>query len=245
MNLIFSIIFAAAPVTAGNPEPVSVSSAVPMELAVDTFEEDAEDVWTKVRRLMSETKLKKYTREINLALAKHEPDAAQKALDGMLRDFPEIGKQEPHAVEYQQGRIDFWRKDFKGAYEEFDKVVKAMSKKYPKGVPPGGKYSELNTAFMSDAYFCRGAALLQLRNYPQAILDFDKAIATSQVPAAFRQLNKGRALIQMRKFKEAAGAYEAAAKIDPDWVKKEEDTAWICRVMAANGHKPEVCQSGK
>jgi len=245
MEIVFMLMFAALPAIAADSAPVSVSSSVPMQMREESFESDAEDVWTKVRRLILESKREKYGREINTAMLNHDPDAAQKALDGMLRDFPEIKEQQPHAIEYHQGGIYYWRKDYNNAYNEFDKVLKAMKKQYPNGIPRGGKYSELNTYFLADAYFGRGAAALQLKNYGQAVADFDKAIAISPRPETFRQVNKGRALIQLGKFKEAAKAYDEAGKLDIEWARKEEDTVWICRIMSAHGLYPTPCPSKK
>lgn len=244
MKLIITIIFAAFPVLA-ETKPVPQDYPIPMETAVGSFENDVDDTWDKIRRLMGESRLKKYGRELNAAISKHDAVSAQKYLDGMISDFPEIKTKEPHAIEYHQGNINFWKKDFEGAYKEFDKVVKALEQKYAKGIPPGGKYSEVNSAFMGDAYFGRGASLMQMKEYASAAADMDKAISITPYKKAYMHMNKCRALFQLKKYKDAAAALDAGYAINPAVVDKAADREIICGTLLENDCKPKACAKVK
>lgn len=212
-----------------------------MEIAVGSFEEEVDSVSSKLRRLMWESRRESYGRQINNAIATRDPDAAQKALDGLVREYPELKKQEPHAIEYHQGNIAFWRGDLKSAYSEFDKAIKALEQEYPNGVPPGGQYSDMNASFLSGLYFSRGATQMHQGQFAKAILDMDKAISVSPKPIAYMQVNKCRALIALKKYKEATESFELAYKIDSQWAMNTKDKSLICETLAKNSFQPQPC----
>ena len=241
MKLLLILILTGLPAAANDGRSVPQNVAVPMETAIGDFEGDVSDTWAKLRALMGESRREKYGWEINSAIAKRDPGSAQSALDGMLREFPEIKKEEPHAIEYHQGLIYFWGRNFDNAYREFDKLVKALEQKYPHGIPAGGKYSAINTSFMAEAYFNRGAVEMQTRAYARAVTDIDKAFAL--LPKAYMQVNKCRALLPLKKYKEAAEAYDLAYKIDPKWAESAEDRSRMCEALLKNGLQPQPCLS--
>lgn len=239
MKLLLTLLLAGLPAAAKDSKPVPQDFPVPMETAVRNFEDDVADASAKIRQLMAESRLKGYGWQINYAIAQHDPETAQKALDNMIREFPEIKKEEPHAIEYHQGLIYFWRKDFDAAYKGFDKIINALELKYPNGIPPGSKYYSVNTSFMAEAYFNRGATEMQLRAFARAVVDIDKAFAL--MPKAYMQVNKCRALLPLKKYKEAAAAYELAYKIDSKWAKSAEDRPRMCEALLKNGFQPKPC----
>lgn len=231
----------ASPSFAADNKPAPQDLAVPMEISVGSFEEDADGVWDKVRRLIGESRVKQYGRAVTQAIAKRDPVTAQRALDEMLQKYPEIRDKEPQAIEYHQGNINFWKKDFEGAYSEFDKVVRALEKQYPNGVPPGRKYSEINAYFMSDAYFGRAATLLQLKKYPGAVEDLDKAIAVTPHKRAVLYVNRCRALFKLKEYAAAAESLDRAYLVTPMMVDNAQDRNYLCQVFAEKGVQSKAC----
>lgn len=241
MKSLLMAIVIASPCSAADIKSAPQDLAVPMEVSATSFEEDADGVWDKVRRLMGESRVKQYGRAVTRAIAKHDPVTAQQALDEMLQKYPEIKDKEPQAIEYHQANINFWKKDFEGAYGEFDKVVRALEKQFPSGVPPGGKYSEVNAYFMSDAYFGRAATLLQLKKYPGAVEDLDKAIAVTPHKRAVLYVNKCRALFKLKEYAAAAEALDHAYGVTPMMVDNAQDRNYLCQVFSEKGVQAKAC----
>ncbi len=245
MKSLLIAMFIASPAFAAENKPAPRDLAVPMEVSVGSFEEDAAGVWDKVRQLIGESRTKRYGREISKAIAKHDPVSAQRALDEMLKNNPEIKTKEPYAINYHQGNINFWKKDFKGAYKEYSTIVKALELKYPNGVPPGGKYSEINAYFMSDAYFGRAASLLQLKKYPEAVEDLDKAISVTPHKRAALYVNKCRALFKMKEYGAAAESLDLAYGVTPIAVDSAQDKKHICEIFAQKSVQSKACSQEK
>lgn len=245
MKSLLIAIFLASPALAAENEPVPQELAVPMEISVGSFEEDSGGVWEKVRGLIGESRVKRYGREITKAIAKHDPVTAQTALDEMLKNHPEIKTKEPQAIEYHQGNINFWKKDFEGAYKEYSSIVKALELAYPNGVPPGSKYSEINAYFMSDAYFGRAASLLQLKKYPESVENLDKAILVTPHKRAALYVNKSRALFKMKEYGAAAESLDLAYAVTPAVVASAQDKAYICETFAKKGVQSKACAQKK
>lgn len=229
------------PAAANDAAPALKAYPVPMEAAVGSFEGDVSETWAKVRRLMRESRLKEYAWGISNAIARRNSKSAQAALDKMVRDFPDVAKEEPHAIEYHQGLIHFWKKDFDAAYLEFDKVLKGMEREYPNGIPPGAPYAAVNTSFMADAYFARGATAMQFGSFKRAVADIEKTISMSPRPKAYMYGNKCRALLPLKMYKEASEAYDSAYKINPKWVERAEDRTRTCDILLKNGLQPQAC----
>ncbi len=244
MKIIVIILLVGSPIFAAEPQPKTPETAVPMEMPATSFEEDVDDAWDKIRRLLLESKRDKYGKEINRALARHDATAAQSALDGLIKDFPEVLKQQPFAIKYHQGNIAFWKRDFRTAYSELNLLVTTLERKYPNGIP-AGKYAETNTSFMSDAYFGRGATQMQLGRYLEAVSDMDKAqslvLPKYSTIKAYIPLNKCRALIKLKNYNAAAEAFGLAYKLNPLVAEKAEDKDYICGSLAKNGLRPKPC----
>lgn len=228
---------------AESPAVQTTTTTVPMDVEIDTFDEDMESVSEKIRQLIFASRMKKQVRKISVALSNHDPDAAQKALDELVQGYPELKKDEPLAIDFHQSSINFWRKDFQGAYKGFDEAIKSLEKDYPKGFPQD-KYWKANTAFMADLYFGRAASSLHQGKPQQAVQDFDKAISTTSSPKASLYGNKCRALLQMKKYKEASETLDLAYGISSKWVEAAEDSDTICKTLKKNGFQPKACSSG-
>src|SRR3989339_2182703 len=186
MESLLVILLVVSPVFSNDGKAVDQDSPVPMNIGVggSSFDEEVESTYAKIRRLIWESRAKKQVRRISEAIANRDPESAQKELDTLVRECPELKKQEPQAIEYHQGNINFWRGDFKGAYEQFNNAIKTIEQEYPNGLPRGDKYSDRNIFFMGQLYFSRGATLLHQQKYEQAIQDFNKAMLVSQ-PRAY------------------------------------------------------------
>jgi len=246
MKLLLTIMLASSPAIAGDSKTIPQESPALMDIEVGNFEEDAEDVYSKLRRLMFTSREKRQVWEIGKALTNRDTESAQKALDTLVREYPELKKEEPQAIVFHQATINFWRGDLSGAYEGFNKAIKELEQIFPNGVvPQGHKYWKENTSFMSKLYFGRGATELHQRKYAQAILDIDKAISVSPEPRAYMQFNKCRALLRLNQYKEAAEAYTLAYKIDSTWAVNVEDKVGICTLLGKNGFQPQPCPPKK
>jgi len=239
MKSILLSLMIAVPVAANGEYPAGAPEPVLMELESQTFEVEAETAYQKLKRMLRESRREKYVRNITLAVARRDTEAAQKALDELVAEYPEVVRNEPNSIRYHQGGIHFWRKDFEEAYKEMDAVVSSLERKYPKGIPAGGKYSEINAMFMSDAYFARGAAAMQLSRFAQAAGDFKKAF--SLAPKAYIPLNMCRALLRLGKRKEAAEAYDLAFSMNAPTAEKAEDRGYICGMLSKNEPLPKAC----
>lgn len=244
MSLLLTIMLAVSPAIANDSKAVPTQgSPVLADEPVGNFEEEAESVFERLRRLMFTSHEKKQVRKIDEALAKHDPASAQKALDTLLREYPELKKDEPQAVEFHQANIDFWRGDFNSAYTKFDAAIKELEKIYPNGIVPAGPYQENNSSFLAELYLSRGVTALNQHKYAQAILDIDKAIAVSPKPWAYMQINKCRAHLRLKQYKESAEAYSLAYKLNPAWSANAENKEEFCATLEKNGFHPQPCQS--
>lgn len=241
MRMLFTIMLAVSPVYSGDTKAVPQDSPVPMEMESTTFEDDVDSASAKILRWITESRERRQVRRIREALVNRDTKSAQEALDTLVRDFPEIKEQEPQAIRFHQGNINFWKRDLDGAYKEYDEAIKALEQEYPKGFPPGN-YLDNNKSFMADLYFGRGATQLHRRKYPEAIADINKAMLTYQ-PRAYMMVNKCRAFLRLKKYKEAADAYNAAYKINSEKALEAEDKADICTLLEKNSFRPLPCVS--
>jgi len=242
MKLILTLLLVVSPAMADDSKAIPQDSPALMGIDVGDFEEDAESVYSKLRRLMFESREKRQVRRINEAIAKRDPEAAQKELDTLVRDYPDLKKEGAEAIGFHQATINFWRGDLNGAYEGFDKAVKEVERRFPSdSVPRDHKYWKENMHFLAKLYFGRGATELHQRRYPQAILDIDKAISISPEPLAYMQFNKSRALLRMKQYKKAAEAFDLAYKIDSNWTTNIEDKGEVCMLLGKNGYHPQAC----
>ena len=243
MKIILMLIFAALPAAAADKaqsqatEPAEL--AVPMELDSSSFNDDAESISAKIRRLIGESRKQKLVREMNSA--QKDPAAAQKAMDTLASEDPAIKKEQPHVFEYYQGSIDFWKKDFEKAYVNFHTAIKTFNEKYPAGIPQG-KFYEHNAAFVSDLYMGRGTTAMFLKEDAQAVKDMDTAISVSPKPRAYMHVNKTRALIRLKKYQEASAAYDKAYELDSKWTAASSDRAAVCVIFGKKGLQPQACQ---
>ncbi|HOI41331.1 MAG TPA: hypothetical protein PK523_00165 [Elusimicrobiales bacterium] len=239
MKTILLSLLIAFPAAAHGESRTEVPELIPMELESQSFEVEAETAYQKLKRMLRESRHARCVRNITLAIARRDHEAAQKALDELVAEYPESVRNEPNAIRYHQGSIYFWRKDFENAYKEMDTVVGYLEHKYPKGIPAGGKYSEINAMFMSDAYFARGAAAMQMSRFAQAAGDFEKAFRLA--PKAYIPLNLCRALLRLGKRKEATEAYDQAYSMHAPTAENAEDRGYICGMLAKNDPLPKAC----
>jgi tetratricopeptide (TPR) repeat protein len=243
MKTILILMLAALPASAADAVPAQPAEqaelAVPMELDSSSFNDDAESISAKIRRMIGESRKEKLVREMNSA--QKDPAAAQKALDIIAKEDPEMKKEQPHVFEYYQGSIDFFQRDFDKAYDNFDNAIKTFHEKYPGGIPQG-KYYEHNAAFVADLYMGRGTTAMFLKQDAEAVKDINRAILTSPKPRAYMQVNKSRALIRLKKYKEASEAYDRAYEVDPKWTASSSDRATVCAILAKKGFQPQACQ---
>lgn len=246
MKLFLIILLAAAPVIAADTKAPAQNTPPAVDVPVGTFEEDSEDIWEKIRRMIFESRQRKQVRRIDDALRRHNPNEAQEALDTLLKEFPELKEQEPQAVQYHQANIDFWRGDFKTAYAAYDTAIKELEEIYPNGnVPRGKPYWENNASFLAELYLDRGVTAMNQQKYQQAVTDIDKAITVSPTPRAYMHINKCRALVQLNQYKEAADAYNQAYKFNPKWAANSENRDEFCAVLAKNNFPAIACQQRK
>ena len=240
MKLILIIILAALPVSAAQDNAAEQELAIPVQLDSSSFDNDVASVSEKLRRLMWESRREKYFREINNS--QWDPGAAQAALDALAKESPELKKAEPHTFEYQQGRISLFKRDYAGAYEEFDSAIKALEEKYPNGIPPKGQYYENNASFMADLYMGRGVVKLCLGHTGEAMRDMNKAVFVSPRARAYMQSERCRALILLKRYQEATAAYDMAYSLDSKWPSKSGYHGKICETLGKRGFQPQACR---
>lgn len=240
MKSLLIIILAALPAAAQNTA-VPQEMAVPVQLDSSAFDNDVEGVSEKIRRLIWESRRDKMFRELNSV--QNDPELAQKSLDTLTKEYPEIKKEQLRAFEYHQGRISLFKRDYKGAYGEFDTALRALEEKYQGGTPPQGKYYAINAAFMSDLYMGRGVSLMCLGKDQEALKDMNRAIMLSPKARAYMQAERARALIRLRKYQEASEAYDNAYHTDPKWAGTSGYQAQICGALAKKGFQPQACKA--
>lgn len=220
--------------------PPPIPAAVPAGTIVGDFDEDAETVYERLRRLMLDSRRDNYLTDMDQAIARRDPGAAQKAMDALDKEFPELRKEEPDAFSYHQGGIDFWKGDMAKAYEDFDGTLRRLERKYKKGIPPG-PYATRNAYFMSTVYFSRGSTELQMGRYSDAVSDIEKAIKLCPKRKAYMFANECWAFLLLGKYPEAAGAYDSALEIDRKFTIAAERSSGFCRRFPAGEAKPKVC----
>lgn len=240
MKLLITLILAAAPVYSAEAVPAPQEMSIQVEMDPGDFSADAEGVSVKVRRLISESRRERQIREVNSP--RRDPEAAQRALDALAAESPELVKSEPHSFSFHQGSIQFWRGDIAGANKYFDSALKLLMKKYPQGVPQG-KFAEKNTAFVSDIYMGRGTTAMMLGRDADAIKDMTRAIDAAPRPKAFLYYNRCRALVRSKQYKEAAADLDAAFRIDAGLTRTTGDRSKICAILSKNGLQSQACQS--
>ena len=245
MKLLIMMMLAMQPVSANNNKPVVKQEyVVPADAQGGYFEENAEGVFEKVWRWLFGSSREKDLRRIYAELSAHDPVAAQNALDTLVRDCPELKNDEPQAIKYHQGMINFWKGDLDGAYKELDEAIKELEPEFHRGFARG-KYWERNTNFMAKLYFSRGVTLLRQKKYQPALADIDLASHTSTQPRAYLYLNKCRALLMLKRYKDAAAEFDLAYRTNPTWVSDTEDKASICAILSQNDFKPQPCVPAK
>lgn len=240
MKLILTLMLAALPAAAAEDNTSLQELAVPVQLDSSAFDSNVESVSEKIRRLIWESRRDKNFREVNNSA--RNPEAAQTALDTLTKEYPELKKEEPHAFEYQQGRIWLFKKDYDGAYKEFDSALKALETKYSNGLPPQGPYYENNASFMADLYMGRGVTKICKGMVDEAIKDINRGILISPKPRAYMQSERCRALVLLKRYQEASAAYDVAFGIDHDWPSKSGYHAKICEALGKKGFQPKACQ---
>lgn len=241
MKLLITLILAAAPVYATEAAPVPQEMSVQVEMDPGDFSADAEGVSVKVRRLISESRRDRQIRELNSP--RRDPEAAQRALDALAAESPELAKKEAHSFSFHQGSIQFWRGDIAGANKYFDTALQLLMKKYPDGVPQG-KFAEKNASFVSDIYMGRGTTAMILGRDADAIKDMTRAIEVTPRPKAFLHYNRCRALVRTKQYKAAAADLDAAYRIDAGLTQTSGDRVKICAILSKNGLQSQACQSG-
>lgn len=241
MKKILMMALLAAPPGVNGTAPVQEVPALEVPAGVGGFEDDIADVSAKLRDEMRKIRLKGSAATVSEAIRKHDPNAAQQALDQMIKEFPEISGRESAGVWRYQGQIYFWKGDLEKAYDEFDRVVKVSERVYPEGI----RLSRENFAevvFISDAYFSRGSVALQKNLYELALKDIDSAIKLR--PAFYMYHAKTQALFGLKKYKAAAAAYDLAYKMNPK-VAVSPDNKIICGGLGKNGISAAACSSEK
>lgn len=239
MKSLLVLILAALPAAAQN-NAVPQEMAVPVQLDSSAFNNDVESVSEKIRRLIWESRRDKMLRELNSS--QNDPELAQKSLDTLAKEYPELKKEQPRAFEYHQGRISLFKRDYKGAHAEFDTALRILEEKYQGGNPPQGKYYAINAAFMSDLYMGRGVSLMCLGKDQEALKDMNRAIMLSPKARAYMQAERARALIRLRKYQEASDAYDTAYHTDPKWAASSGYQGQICSALAKKGLQPQACK---
>ncbi len=241
MKLLFTLMFAVLPAAANDGKAVAQNVPVPVEIEVGNFEADVEDTWGILRKLMGQSRAKTYIGKVTEDLRKRDLKSAQTNLDTMVKEFPELKETQGHVIQVYQGQISFWNRDYKSAYKSFNGVVLYIERLFPKGVKPED-LDDGDRDFVAGTYFGRGATEIQLRKYEWAVADIDKAFAL--IPKAYMQLNKCRALLQLKRFGDAAAAYELTYKMDPK-TTESEDKNRICEKFAKNGLQPKPCEKSE
>ena len=245
MKLLILLMLVMPPVSANDNKPVTKQEyVIPVDAQGNYFEDRPDSVFEKVWRWLFGSKREKNLRRIYAELAAHDPVAAQNALDTLVRDNPELKSNEPQAIKYHQGMINFWKGDLDGAYKELNEAIKELEPEFHKGFARN-KYWERNTNFMARLYFSRGITLLRQKKYQPALADIDLASHVSTQPRAYLYLNKCRALLMLKRYNDATAAFDRAYSTNPTWVSGAEDKASICAVLIQNGFKPQLCVPAK
>lgn len=237
MKLILTLMLAVLPAAASDTKAVAQSVPVPTEIEVGNFENDVETTWGILRKLMGQSRAKTYISNVNTDIRKRDLKSAQGNLDKLVKEFPELKETQGHVIQVYQGMISFWGRDYKAAYESLNKGVLRIERLFPNGVKPED-LDDGDRDFVAGSYFGRGAAEIQLGKYEWAVADIDKAFLF--IPKAYMQLNKCRALLQMKRFEEAAAAYELTYKMDPK-TTESEDKNRICEKFGKNDLHPSPC----
>ncbi len=237
---LISVMPASAAVRETVEQPVPQELAIPMDMDSSSFEGDIESVSQKLKRLLFETRRQQMIRAVNSP--QRDPDAAQRALASLEKENPELLKEQPHAFSFMRGGISFWKKDFSGAYANYDAAVRSFNTKYPAGIPGGQSY-EKNASFVSEMYMGRGTSAMFIGRNEEAVADMDKAIRIAPKVYAFMHMNKCRALVRQQKFKEAAEALDKAQGLDAAWLASKTDKPDICVILSKHGQLPQACQA--
>lgn len=240
MKMLFILLLSVMPANAAVSQPGQQQElAIPMDMDSSSFNNNVEDTSEKIRRLLLESRRERRIREINSP--QRDPVAAEKALEAIEQSEPELKKRQPQAFSHFHGSIAFWKRDFAGAYKNFDESIWHLNKNYPNGLPVDGNY-EKNASFVTEVYMGRGAAAMFLGKNKEAVKDFDVALKTSPKPYAHMYMNKCRALIRLKEYKEAAKALDGAQGLDAKWLSGKEDKPGICDILSQNGLQPRACQ---
>lgn len=246
MKSLIMILLAVAPgiagANSGGGQPVPQEMAVPIEMDSSSFNNDIESTSEKIRRLLFESRRQQMIRMVNSP--QRDPEAAQRALETLGKENPELLKEQSHAFSFMRGGINFWKKDFAGAYASYDEALRSLQRKYPAGIP-GGPNQEKNASFLSEIYMGRGTSAMFLGRNEEAVADMDMAISIAPKVHAFMQMNKCRALVQQAKYKEAAEALDKTQGLDAAWLASKTDKPGICAILSKHGHSSQACQAAK
>lgn len=243
MKYLIIALMAVMPASAANTpnsQDMLQELAIPMEMDASSFDSDVESTSEKIKRILFESRRQRMIREINSP--QHDPVGAQKALEVFEKENPEMLREQPQAFSFMRGGISFWKKDFEGAYKNYDKAIRSLWEKYPGGFPGGENYKK-NASFVSEAYMGRGTSAMFIGRYEEAVADMNQAIRIAPETYAFMFMNKCRALVRAKRYKEAAVALDRANGLDFAWLASKADKAAICDILFKHGQSSQGCQA--
>lgn len=238
--ILLSVAPGIASANSAGDQVVRQEMAIPIEMDSSSFDDDVESTSEKIKRLIFESRRQQMIRAVNSP--QRDPDAAQRALESLEKENPELLKEQPHAFSFMRGGISFWKKDFAGAYANYDEAIRSLERKYPNGVP-GGPNQEKNSSFLSEIYMGRGTSAMFLGRNEEAVADMDRAMRIAPKIYAFMHMNKCRALVRQQKYKEAAEALDKAQSLDSAWLASKTDKPGICAILSKHGQPSQACQA--
>lgn len=227
--ILLALQFPSAAHAAPAPAPGEVS------VGAGNFEGDVEEASLRIRQIMRNNRVNGQATRVVELINKREPEFAQKVLDQLQRDYPEL--KDDCAFRMDQSLIYFWRGDYQNAYAKIDGVIRQVEAAFPNGVKPGDT-DESEAANIAEAYFTRSSIARKLGMPGRAVADIDKAFLLD--PKPYMALNKCRALLKLGRHGEAAAALNTAYKMSAK-TAESSDKGWMCREFSRHGLQPDAC----
>jgi tetratricopeptide (TPR) repeat protein len=143
-----------------------------------------------------------------------------------------------------RGQARLLSKDYKGAYDDFSRTIELIKRDQAEfsaassGDSENKKMADSLKIELAKAIYSRAMALGGLKDYSGSLKDLDAALAVHA--EAQTQKARCRVLIELKRYPEAASAYDSAIKENP-LVKKPLDAKLICSVLKSQGQSVSAC----
>lgn len=217
----FAIPIAAA--EGGKSGPAAAGSEGPR--SDQAFAEQVADGRTGILDKLTELRWKQAFARYERRISRGDYDSARTQLESILND-PKLPPDARPVLQIIRARTEIYRKDYDAALRDIEPLIRETE-------ATGRRDEDLG-----QLYWDRGYISYSRARYPEALADYDRAIALRPNDADMR-VHRAKTLIRLRRLSEAAGAFEDAVRLDP----RLKGHSRTCGELQKGGVKTPSCEA--